>query len=78
MLETRSLSTVRAGTICRLGELLGCLTYTSKSGSEDEKAAILRVWLGRAEQPAIVATGALGVGFDYLFVRWVIHVDTPQ
>ena len=50
----------------------------SKSGSEEEKAAILREWLGRAEQPAIVATGALGVCFDYPFIRWVIHVDAPQ
>ena len=57
--------------------MLGCLTYTSKSGSEEEKATIISDWLGRPKQPAIVATRALGIGFDYPFVRWVIHVDAP-
>jgi superfamily II DNA helicase RecQ len=62
----------------KLGEILGCPTYTSKSGSEEEKAEILSGWLSRPEQPVIVATGALGIGFDYPFVRWVVHVDAPQ
>lgn len=25
-----------------------------------------------------MATSALRIGFDYLFVRWIIHVDYPQ
>ncbi|KAL5344167.1 hypothetical protein ACLOAV_004652 [Pseudogymnoascus australis] len=62
----------------KLGDILGCPTYTSKSGSEEEKGAIIAGWLARPEQPAIVATAALGIGFDYPFVRWVIHVDAPR
>ncbi|OBT81161.1 hypothetical protein VE02_10169, partial [Pseudogymnoascus sp. 03VT05] len=64
--------------VSKLGEILRCPTYTSRSGTEEEKAEILSGWLSRPEQPAIVATGALGIGFDYPFVRWVIHVDAPQ
>ena len=26
----------------------------------------------------IVATSALGIGFDYPHIRWVIHVDAPD
>ncbi|KFY23902.1 hypothetical protein V491_02362 [Pseudogymnoascus sp. VKM F-3775] len=62
----------------KLEDILGCPTYTSKSGSEEEKAEILSEWLSRPEQPVIVATSALGIGFDYPFVRWVVHVDAPQ
>ncbi|KFZ23101.1 hypothetical protein V502_02420 [Pseudogymnoascus sp. VKM F-4520 (FW-2644)] len=62
----------------KLGEILRCPTYTSKSGTEEEKAEILLEWLCRPKQPAIVATSALGIGFDYPFVQWVIHVDAPQ
>ena len=25
-----------------------------------------------------MATSALGIGFDYAFVQWVVHVDAPQ
>ena len=58
-----------------LQELLGCPAYMSKSGSEEEKREIINGWLDNVEQPAIVATSALGIGFDYPYVRWVIYVD---
>lgn len=61
-----------------LQELLGCASYMSESGSEEEKREIINGWLGDVEQPAIVATSALGIGFDYAHVRWVIHVDAPD
>ncbi|OBT44171.1 hypothetical protein VE00_04789 [Pseudogymnoascus sp. WSF 3629] len=61
-----------------LQELLGCPAYMSESGSEEEKRVIINGWLGDVEQPAIVATSALGIGFDYPHVRWVIHVDAPD
>ena len=60
-----------------LASLLGCPSYTSRSGSEDEKASIISRWLGDRDQPVIAATSALGVGFDYPHVRWVVHVDAP-
>jgi hypothetical protein len=64
--------------VAQLADILGCPTYTSRSGTEDEKAAIISGWLGNRDQPVIVATSALGIGFDYAFVRWVIHVDGPD
>ncbi|PQE16365.1 telomere-associated recQ-like helicase protein [Rutstroemia sp. NJR-2017a BVV2] len=64
--------------VAQLAELLACPTYTSTSGTEEEKAAIIAGWLGDRDQPAIAATSALGPGFDYPFVRWVIHVDGPD
>jgi superfamily II DNA helicase RecQ len=57
---------------------LGCLSYTSDSRLEGERAAILLKWLADPSQPAIAATSALGIGFDYPHVRWVIHVDAPE
>ena len=57
--------------------MLGCLTYTSKSRSEEEKATIISDWLRRPKQLAIVATRALRIGFDYPFIQWVIYVDAP-
>src|SRR5277367_6013080 len=61
-----------------LADILGCASYTSESGSKEEKAAILSKWLASKDQPAIAATSALGIGFDYPHVRWVIHVDAPE
>jgi Lhr-like helicase len=61
-----------------LAELLGCDTYTSASGTDEEKGVMLSEWIVNPEQPVIVATSALGVGFDYPHVRWVIHVDAPD
>lgn len=39
---------------------------------------MLSGWLGNRDQPAIVATSALGVGFNYPYIRWVIHVNAPD
>jgi hypothetical protein len=64
--------------VAQLAGLLGCPTYTSRSGTEEEKAAIIAGWLGLQDQPVMAATSALGVGFDYPFIRWVIHVDGPD
>lgn len=61
-----------------LAALLGCPSYTSRSGNEEERGAIISAWLADRGQPAIVATSALGVGFDYPFIRWVIHIDAPE
>ena len=61
-----------------LAESLGCPSYTSESGTEEAKAAILSSWVADKGQPVIVATSALGIGFDYPHVRWVIHVDAPR
>ena len=64
--------------VALLATLLQCPSYTSKSGTEEEKAAIISGWLGNRDQPVIVATSALGIGFDYPYIRWVIHVDAPD
>ena len=58
-----------------LANTLGCPSYTSESGSDEEKAAILSGWLSNPDQPAIAATSALGIRFDYPHVRWVVHVN---
>jgi superfamily II DNA helicase RecQ len=55
--------------VALLTDLLQCPSYTSKSGIEEEKAAIISGWLGNRDQPVIVATSALGIGFDYPYVR---------
>ncbi|KFY17557.1 hypothetical protein V492_00585 [Pseudogymnoascus sp. VKM F-4246] len=55
----------------KLGDLLRCPTYTSESRTEEEKAEILSGWLSRREQLVIVATSALGIGFDYLLRKAV-------
>lgn len=60
-----------------LASMLQCPSYTSESGTEEERAAILSQWIANPAQPAIIATSALGIGFDYPHVRWVVHVDAP-
>ncbi|KAG6248565.1 hypothetical protein E4U49_008391 [Claviceps purpurea] len=59
---------------------LGCRTYTGDRDlmSDEDKKAAINEWLGPNGSPAIVATSALGVGFDYPFVRWVIHAGPPR
>ncbi|KAG5912681.1 hypothetical protein E4U61_000174, partial [Claviceps capensis] len=59
---------------------LGCQTYTGDQDlmSDEDKKAAINEWLGPSGSPAIVATSALGVGFDYPFVRWVIHAGPPR
>ena len=64
--------------VALLANTLGCPSYTSESGSDEEKAAILSGWLSNPDQPAIAATSALGIGFDYPHVRWVVHVNAPD
>jgi hypothetical protein len=58
--------------------LLPCFTYTSQSGTAEEKATIISEWLNDPKKPVIVATSALGIGFDYPFVRMVIHAGRPD
>ncbi|KAE8445097.1 hypothetical protein EG329_013812, partial [Mollisiaceae sp. DMI_Dod_QoI] len=64
--------------VALLANTLGCPSYTSESGSDEEKAAILARWLFDRDQLAIAATFALGIGFDYPHVRWVVHVNAPD
>lgn len=64
--------------VASLADILSCPTYTSRSGNEEEKAAIIAGWLGREDQPVIIATAALGIGFDYPFIRLVVHVGAPE
>jgi len=63
--------------VYELATMLKCPSYTFESGSEEERAVIISQWIGNSGQPAIVATSALGIGFDYAHVRWVIHIDAP-
>ena len=64
--------------VALLTELLQCPSYTSESGSEEEKAAILARWIADKGQPVITATSAHGIGFDYPHIQWVVHVDAPS
>src|SRR5277367_3694867 len=68
----------RRDEVRELGELLECPTYTSESGSEEEKGAIIAGWLGDAQLPVIAATRALGVGFDYPLgaIVTAIHLES--
>ncbi|RBA14537.1 hypothetical protein FPRO05_03329 [Fusarium proliferatum] len=64
--------------VAELADMLGCPSYTAESGTEEEKMAIIERWLTAADSPIIVATSALGPGFDYPYIRLVIHVDAPS
>ncbi|KAH7396081.1 hypothetical protein BKA64DRAFT_695677 [Cadophora sp. MPI-SDFR-AT-0126] len=64
--------------VVQLADILKYPLYTLRSGTEEEKAAIISRWLGNRDQPVIVATSALRIGFNYPFVRWVIHVNRPD
>lgn len=61
----------------QVAELLCCPLYTSKSGDEAAKEYIISSWLNNHNCPCIVATSALGIGFDYAHIRMVVHVDAP-
>jgi superfamily II DNA helicase RecQ len=61
-----------------LAELLGCSSYTSESGTPEEKKQILDRWTQARSTPYIVATTALAEGFDYPHVRLVMNVDEPE
>jgi hypothetical protein len=52
-----------------LANILGCLLYTSKSGSDEEKIVILSRWLSNPDQLVIAVISALGIRFDYFHVR---------
>lgn len=62
----------------KLADLLDCPSYTSESGTEEQKATILAQWIANPAQPSIIATSALGIGLDYPHIRWVVHVDAPM
>jgi superfamily II DNA helicase RecQ len=61
--------------VALLVNILGCLLYISKSRLNKEKIAILSRWLLNLDQPAIIATSALGIRFNYPYVRWVIYIN---
>ncbi|RAL65544.1 hypothetical protein DID88_001109 [Monilinia fructigena] len=61
-----------------VAELMDCPLYTSESGTIREKGEIIQRWLSNPHQPVIAATSALGIGFDYPHIRWVIHLDAPE
>jgi superfamily II DNA or RNA helicase len=59
---------------------LGCLTYTgdgSVMSPEDRERALAR-WESAEGSPAIAATSALSVGYDYAHVRCTIHAGAPE
>jgi superfamily II DNA helicase RecQ len=64
--------------VTELADMLACPSYTADSGTEEEKLAIIKRWLTAADSPIIVATSALGPGFDYAHIRLVLHVDAPS
>ncbi|KAH7189860.1 hypothetical protein DER44DRAFT_679617 [Fusarium oxysporum] len=51
--------------VAELADLLGCLSYTADSGTEEERGVIIERWLTAADSPAIIAILALGPRFDY-------------
>lgn len=61
-----------------LGAMLDCGTYTSKLGTWEDKVKVVQEWLANPQQPVIVATTALGPGFNYRHVQWVIHINVPK
>lgn len=62
-----------------LASLLGCAMYTSTAAeTAAEKEQILDGWVTSPDQPYIVSTSALSVGFDYAHVRLVIHMGEPH
>ncbi|KAF9767808.1 hypothetical protein IL306_014962 [Fusarium sp. DS 682] len=63
--------------VAELAELLSCPSYTADSGTAEEKRAILEQWLAAIDSPVIVATSALGPGFDHPYIRCVIYIGAP-
>jgi len=64
----------------KLASEMDCPMYTGdhETMSGEDKDAAIKQWLGPTGSPVIVATSALGVGFDYPHVRWVIHAGAPR
>jgi superfamily II DNA helicase RecQ len=56
--------------------LLGCKVYYSTAGTDEEKAAILSLWLAGSDTDILVATSALA-GLDYPAIRLIIHLGLP-
>ncbi len=65
------------GVVKTLAGSLSCALYTPVSNAPKAKEQILRSWLIDPEKPFIVATSALGAGFDRSHIRAVWHVDAP-
>lgn len=63
-----------------IAEELDCPMYTGDQSimSEEDKEAALRRWLSPVGSNVLVATSAFSVGFDYAYVRWVVHVGPPH
>jgi superfamily II DNA helicase RecQ len=55
--------------VARLADVFKYSIYTSKSGTEEEKAVIISGWLDNRNQPVITAISTLGIGFNYPYVR---------
>ncbi|KAK0255220.1 hypothetical protein LTS00_018296 [Friedmanniomyces endolithicus] len=62
----------------KLAGILGCATYTARSGSTAEKTQVIARWIASRTQPFLVATSAFLEGFDYPHVRLVINVNEPD
>ena len=60
----------------RLAQRLGCLAYHASIGSGQQKDGILADW--KRDGGAIVATNALGQGFDEPDIRLVVHAGLPR
>ena len=67
-------------TMQAIADALSCPTYTGDCDIMDQQAKdeALVQWEGPTGSPAIVATSALSVGYDYPYVRYVIHAGPPR
>ncbi|WKT54183.1 Helicase superfamily 1/2, ATP-binding domain [Fusarium oxysporum f. sp. vasinfectum] len=63
--------------MAELAEMLSCPSYTADSGTAEEKQAILERWLADINSPVIMATSALGPGFNHPYIRYIIHIGAP-
>jgi len=68
---------VTRGQADTIGRELGCPVYYSDSGTEEEKAKVLKGWIDGVSQ-ILAATSAFGAGIDYGSVRIVYHVGEPD
>jgi hypothetical protein len=66
--------------VVELATILDCPYYMGGDDmAEEEKNSAIGQWLSKPSRlPVIVATSALGPGFDYLHVRLVVHVGEPE
>ena len=75
--QARALIYVRTKTQAdKIAQELGCPTYYSDSGTDEEKATVLRQWT-EGESDVLAATSALA-GLDYPHVRAIFHIDEPS